>query len=153
MIYIRIQYLRMNFKSQGLFIAIIILICMILVCHTVNFLYSNKHKNKSSHNKASHNKNLNSFANMVLEIPNNTIPIEYNQIYYDYSNKNKKEECKLKNEAEIPCNIVSSCDKKPIPTPIPTTTQYQLSESEMALLYRDAYASAGRQLLLNVLNE
>ena len=130
MIYIRIQYLRMNFKSQGLFIAIIILICMILVCHTVNFLYSNKHKNK---NKSSHNKNLNSFANMVLEIPNNTIPIEYNQIYYDYSNKNKKEECKLKNEAEIPCNIVSSCDKKPIPTPIPTTTQYQLSESEMAL--------------------
>ena len=149
MIYIRIQYLKMNFKSQGLFISIIILICMILICHTVNFLYSNNHKKNLSHKNLSHNKNLNSFANMVLEIPKTTVPIEYNQIYYDYSNK--KEECKIKNEAEIPCNIISTCNKNQ--TLSPTPTQFQLSDSEIAVIYRDAYASAGRQLLLNVLNE
>ena len=126
----------MNFKSQGLFISILILIFMILICHTVNFLYPNKH-----------NKNSNSFANMILEIPK-TFPTEYNKIYYDYNDKNKKEECKLKNEAEIPCNIMSSCST---PTPIPT--KYQLSDSEMAMIYRDAYASAGRELLIRTLNE
>jgi len=126
----------MNFKSQGLFISIIILIGMILTCHTVNFLYPNKHQ-----------KNSNSFANMSLVIPK-TFPIEYNKIYYDYNDKNKKEECKLKNEAGIPCNIVSSCANS-----TPTATQFQLSDSEMAMIYRDAYASAGRELLLRTINE
>ena len=126
----------MNFKSQGLFISIIILIGMILICHTVNFLYPNKHQTNS-----------NSFANMILEIPK-TFPTEYNKIDYNYNDKNKKEECRLKNEAEIPCNIVSSCA-----TSTPTATQFQLSDSEMAMIYRDAYASAGRELLLRTINE
>ena len=64
----------MNFKSKGLFISIIILISMMLICHTVNFLYPR-------------NKNSNSFSNLPLSIPNNTIPIEYETIYYDYNDK------------------------------------------------------------------
>jgi uncharacterized membrane protein len=135
----------MNFKSKGLFISITILISMMLICHTVNFLYPK-------------NKNSNSFSNLPLSIPNNTLPIEYNNIYYDYSNKDQKLNCKMKNEAEIPCKIVTKCTiPKPIVTPTisasPTTTKYQLSESEMAMLYRDAYFNAGRELLLRTLNE
>jgi len=136
----------MNFKSQGLFISILILICMILICHISNYLYKKNHQNNHQKNNIiQNNKNSNSFANMTLDIPK-TIPTQYNKIYYDYNDKNKIEECKLKNEAEIPCNIISSCST-------PTATQYQLSDSEMAVIYRDAYASAGRELLLRTLNE
>ena len=135
----------MNFKSKGLFISITILISMMLICHTVNFLYPK-------------NKNSNSFSNLPLSIPNNTLPIEYNNIYYDYSNKDQKLNCKIKNEAEIPCKIVTKCTiPNPIVTPTisasPTTTKYQLSESEIAMIYRDAYFNAGRELLLRTLNE
>ena len=135
----------MNFKSKGLFISIIILISMMLICHTVNFLYPR-------------NKNSNSFSNLPLSIPNNTVPIEYNTIYYDYSNTDQKLNCKMKNEAEIPCKIVSKCTiPNPIVTPTisasPTTTKFELSESEIAMIYRDAYFNAGRELLLRTLNE
>jgi hypothetical protein len=136
----------MNFKSKGLLVSIVILISMMLMCHIANYLYSK-------------NKNLNSFSNLALSTPNNTLPIEYNKIYYDYSGKNKKLDCKVKKEAEIPCNIVAACPiptPKPTPTPtpsqIPTTTRYQLSDSEMALLYRNTYQDAGRVLLLRTLN-
>ena len=133
----------MKFKSKGLLISIIILISMMLICHTVNFLYPR-------------NKNSNSFSNLPLFIPNNTLPIEYNNIYYDYSNTDQKLNCKMKNEAEIPCKIITKCTI-PIVTPtisaLPTTTKYQLSESEIAMIYRDAYFDAGRELLLRTLNE
>ena len=140
----------MNFKSQGLFISIIILISMMLICHIVNFLYPKNINYNLQHNlqhNLKHNKNQNSFSNLVLSIPNNTVPVEYNKIYYDYDNKTQKSECRLKKEAEIPCNVVSSCASDSTPT------QYQLSDSEMAVVYRDAYASAGREILLRTLNE
>jgi hypothetical protein len=137
----------MNFKSKGLFISIIILILMMIICHTTNFIYPK-------------NKNSNSFSNLELSIPNNTVPVEYNKIYYDY-NKSDQSQCKLKKEAEIPCKIVSKCTvansvnsaNSSIPTSIPTTTKYQLSESEMAIIYRDAYFASGRELLMRTLND
>lgn len=142
----------MNFNSQGLIISIIILISMMLICHTVNFLYPkniNYNMHHNNHNKPKpHNKNQNSFSNLLLAIPNNTLPNEYNKIYYDYDNKNKQSECNLKKEAEIPCKVVSSCNSTPTPT-----QKYQLSDSELAVVYRDAYASAGREVLLRTLNE
>ena len=141
----------MNFNSQGLIISIIILISMMLICHTVNFLYPkniNYNINHNNYNKPKpHNKNQNSFSNLLLAIPNNTLPNEYNKIYYDYDNKNKQSECNLKKEAEIPCKVVSSCNSTSTPT------KYQLSDSELAVVYRDAYASAGREVLLRTLNE
>ena len=139
----------MNFNSQGLIISIIILISMMLICHTVNFLYPKNINYNMHHNKPKpHNKNQNSFSNLLLAIPNNTVPNEYNKIYYDYDNKNKQSECNLKKEAEIPCKVVSSCNSTPTPT-----QKYQLSDSELAVVYRDAYASAGREVLLRTLNE
>ena len=124
---------------------------MMLICHTVNFLYPRNNYNQHQH------QNSNSFSNLALSIPNNTVPVEYNKIYYDYNDKNKQSECKMKKEAEIPCNIVSACTIPtdiPIPTTtqIPTTTRYQLSDSEMAVIYRNAYQDAGRELLLRTLN-
>ena len=87
----------MNFKSKGLFISIIILISMMLICHTTNFLYPK-------------NKNSNSFSNLALSIPKNSIPVEYNKIYFYHNDKTEESECKLKKEAEIPCEIVSKCN-------------------------------------------
>lgn len=127
----------MNFKSQGLFISIIILIALMLICHTANFLYPRNQKIS------------NSFSNLTLSIPNNTVPVEYNKIYFDYNDKNNQTDCRLKNQAQIPCKVVAACT----PTSSPTPTQHQLSDSEMAVLYRNMYASAGRELLLRTLNE
>ena len=135
----------MNFKSQGLLISILILISLILICHTVNFLYP-KHQTHHTYNThQSQNKNLNNFLN--LAIPNITTPVEYNQIYYD--KQALKIPCNQSKEAQIPCNVVSSCTNT---TPqIPITTQYQLSDSELNILYRSLYADAGRQVLYKTL--
>ena len=127
----------MNFKSQGLFTSIIILISLMLICHTANFLYPRNQINS------------NSFSNLPLSIPNNAVPVEYNKIYFDYNDNNKQTDCRLKNQAQIPCKVVASCT----PTSSPTPTKYQLSDSELAVLYRDMYASAGREILLRTLNE
>ena len=54
---------------------------MMLICHTVNFLYP---KNQIQ------NQNSNSFSNLNLSIPNNTVPIDYNKIYYDSNDKTEK---------------------------------------------------------------
>ena len=50
----------MNLKSDGVFIAIIILISMMLICHTAHFFYDR-----------------NNFSNIT------GLPVQYNQIYYD----------------------------------------------------------------------
>jgi hypothetical protein len=83
----------MKLISDGVTISILILITMIIICHTMNYLYP---KNK--------------FEN----IPQ---PTNYNQIYY--SNKNSKLcsnintggsiSSNMLNQAEIPYDIISSC--------------------------------------------
>ena len=129
----------MNFKSKGLFISIIILISMMLICHTVNFLYPRNH-------------NSNSFSNLELSIPNNTVPIEYNKIYYESDDNTEKRECKIKNEAEIPCKVIKPCHTTIPMTTTPMTTKYILSENEINLLYRNMYSDSGRQILLRTLS-
>ena len=125
----------MNLKSSGVFSSIIVLICLILVCHIANYLYPKQ-------NYKNNQKNRNNFLNMNLAIPSNPAPTQYNMITYD--NHNNQSLCSQKNEAEIPCKLVKTCPK---PTP------YQLSDSELAVVYRDAYNSAGRELILRTLKD
>ena len=141
----------MNFKSQGLIISIIILIALMLICHTVNYLYpsDNTHNTHNTHNKTIYNYNnmLNSFSNLPLSIPKNTISSEYLKLYYEKQNGHpSKLNCSHKNEAAIPCNAVPTCS-------LPKPTEYQLSDSDIGLIYSDAYKNAGRELLLRTLKE
>ena len=108
--------------GTGLIIAISILISMLLICHTMNFLYP---------------KTSNTFG----DIPSITkpLPTQYNLIAYD----NDLGKIPCNNQAQIPCNIQRKC----------TPTKYQLSDSELAILYKEAYEMAGEEVLLRALRE
>lgn len=111
----------------GLLIALCILISMLLICHTMNFLFT-------------HKRNSSSFYN----IPSITrpLPTQYNLITYD-DNLGK---IPCDSQAQIPCNVIQKqCTNQP--------TKYTLSDSELALLYKEAYEMAGEEVLLRTLNE
>ena len=78
----------MKLNSNGVFIAMLILIFMMLICHTMNYLYP---KNK--------------FENIPKKI-------NYNAIYY--TNQNDKISCdnsgRSEGQAEVPCAISKPCD-------------------------------------------
>lgn len=107
-------------SGTGLIIAILILIGMLLLCHTMNFLYP---------------RTINTFNN----IPSITkpLPTQYNIITYD----NNLGKIPCNNQAQIPCNIQKQCTKS------------QLSDSELAILYKEAYEMAGEEVLLRTLRE
>lgn len=118
----------MNLKSDGVFIAIIILISMMLICHTAHFFYD---KN---------------------DFTNTTLPTQYNQIYYDGSNgscnnskPDQKALDKLLGQADVPC-----ATKKQCPTQFSLDS---LSESELAVLYKVAYENAGMEVLNRALQK
>ena len=115
----------MTASGTGLIIAISILISMLLICHTMNFLYP---------------KNSNTFS----DIPSITNPLQtqYNIISYD----NDLGKIPCNNQAQIPCNIQKKC------TPT-KPTKYQLSDSELAILYKEAYEMAGEEVLLRTLRK
>ena len=142
----------MNFKSQGLIISIIILIALMLICHTVNYLYPSDSNYKINNINSINNYNnmLNSFSNLPLSTPKKTISSEYIKLYYEkqngQNNNSDKSICSQKNEAAIPCNAVSTCS-------LPKPTEYQLSNNDIGLIYSDAYKNAGRELLLRTLKE
>ena len=151
----------MNFNSQGLLISIIILIILMLICHISNYLYD-----KSKFLDVMQNNSLPTKSLPTKSLPTKSLPTQYNKIYYDnqlgYGNKDNKGNkgnnniydlsskvsCSKLNQAEVPCNVVASCMN---PT-IPITTQYQLSDSELAVLYKSMYEEAGRELLLRALS-
>ena len=124
----------MNLKSDGVFIAIIILISMMLVCHTAHFFYDR-----------------NNFSNVK------GLPTQYNQIYYD--NQSNTSTCnnrppdqvtldKLLGQAEVPCATVQK--------QCPQATQFSLnslSDSEIAVLYKVAYENAGMEVLNRALQK
>jgi hypothetical protein len=114
----------MKLKSSGVIISILILIIMMLICHTMNFFYP---KNK--------------FENVDA-----TSKINYNEIYYT-DELNKKQLCANVNQAEIPCDIVKKCNE-PNQTPKPT-----LSKSELALLYKFAYEASAREIFTRTLED
>jgi hypothetical protein len=107
-------------NQEILFIALFILILLLLTCHISNFLYP-----------SNNTKNRNDF--------NNYPPIQYNDIYY-YGQPGKNI-CNTLNDsqAQIPCIVRSQCT--------PQHTKYQLSQSEIAMLYKFAYEEAGREIL------
>ena len=113
----------MAYNNTGLLVAICILISMILVCHTMNFLYPRKSNN---------------FGNVPL-------PTQYNIISYD--NQLGKMPCD--SQAQLPCNILqqqqTQCSN-------PSSIS-KLSDSEIALLYKEAYERAGEEVLIRTLQE
>jgi hypothetical protein len=115
----------MKLKSSGVIISILILIIMMLICHTMNFFYP---KNK--------------FENVDA-----TRTTNYNKIYYT-NELNKKQLCANVNQAEIPCDIVKKCEPEPTPKPKPT-----LSNSELALLYKFAYEASAREIFTRTLED
>jgi hypothetical protein len=119
----------MKLNSRGVIISILILIIMMLICHTMNFFYP---KNK--------------FEN----IDTKSIT-DYNEIYYT-DELNKKQLCANVNQAEIPCDIVKKCEPEPTPTPTPIP-KYTLSSSELDLLYKFAYEASAREIFTRTLED
>ena len=122
----------MNLKSDGVFIAIIILISMMLICHTAHFFYDR-----------------NNFSNIT------GLPTQYNQIYYDGNtgscNNSKPNQAlldQLLGQADVPCPIATK--QCPIPTQFSLDS---LSESELAVLYKVAYENAGMEVLNRTLQK
>ena len=131
----------MDLKSNNVFIAIIILISMMLICHTAHFFYDK-----------------NNFANTAL-------PTQYNQI--KYGSKNPYAKCNnsppdqatldyLLRQAEMPCVAIppqcSSSSSSPTLTPTPTKFSLDsLSDSEIAVIYKIAYENAGMEVLRRAL--
>jgi len=114
-------------NQQILFIALFILILLLLTCHISNFLYPSNNTNNTNNNNI---KNRNDF--------NNYRPIKYNDIYY-YGQPGEIPCNTLNDQAQIPCIVRSQCTSQP--------NKYQLSQSEIAMLYKFAYEEAGREIL------
>ncbi len=105
---------------------------MMLICHTAHFFY-----------------NRNNFSNVAL-------PTQYNQIYYENQsntstcNSSKPDQAildQLLGQAEVPCATVKKC---------PTPTKFSLdnlSESELAIIYKVAYENAGMEVLNRALQK
>ena len=132
----------MKLKYSGVFISILILIIMMLLCHTTNFFYP-----KSKFEDVSKRNNKNS--------KNSPSQTNYNEIYYT-SDSNEKQLCAIVDQAEIPCDIVRTCKTEPTPTeptPSPTFSLDSLSNSEIAVLYKFAYEASAREVLSRELNE
>ena len=122
----------MKLQSNNVFIAIIILISMMLICHTAHFFYDR-----------------NNFSNIT------GLPTQYNQIYYDGNtgscNNSKPNQAlldQLLGQADVPCPIATK--QCPIPTQFSLDS---LSESELAVLYKVAYENAGMEVLNRTLQK
>jgi len=116
----------MKLDSTNVCVAVIILICLLLLCHTANFLYPK-----------------NSFENLPLSIQGKPEALKYNKIVYGNQNCS---DCNLVGQAEIPCKIIQSCLQ-------PAEEEYQLSESELAVIYKVAYEQAGNEVLYRTLQK
>ena len=129
----------MKLNTDGVAISILILILMILTCHTMNYLFprdTNNMNNSASMNNNINNKTIKQSLNKFLNIPNNT---DYNKIYYQ--NQKTKTSCDKDAHPHIPCKKTCS-----------TEEDYALSDSELAFLYKYAYEEAGKEILMRKLN-
>jgi hypothetical protein len=119
---------EIDFSYTGLFIAVLILLGMLVICHLKNY-FNSKSRNIQ-----------NSFIN--LAIPSGTLPLEYNKI--SYSGGSDFIPCEVAAQANVPCSqIQTPCQS----TPTTTKPQMQLSESELAIIYKEAYEQAGLELI------
>ena len=129
----------MKLNSSGVVVSIIILIIMMLICHTMNFYYP---KNRFEDVGKSDKRN------------NETKPTDYNEIYYT-NDTNEKQLCANVNQAEIPCDIVRTCKTEPTPKPttIPTRGLNSLSNTELSILYKFIYEHSAREILTRTLKD
>lgn len=135
----------MKLNADGVALSILILILMIVSCHTMNYLYPKDNKdtkdirnNRKQINTVKISKQtLNNFFDIPNTIPTNT---NYNKIYYQ--NQNKPTLCDNVNHANIPCKKTCKSEE-----------EYTLSDSELAFLYKYAYEEAGNEILMRELNK
>jgi len=118
----------MKLTSYGVTVSILILILMILICHTMNFFYP---------------------KNRFENIPRTTTYNEkYNKIYY--TPQNGKKSCdtlgNMEGQAEVPCNVIKTCSGDMI-------DENNLSDSEIAYFYKVAYEEAAREIFMRTLKE
>jgi len=117
----------MNFNYTGLFIAVLILLGMLITCHLRNYFIAPKSE----------------FIN--LAVPTGTPPLQYNQISYTPSIQ--KIPCEIAAQGNFPCSQIQSCSS-------PQTKQApQLSDSELAILYKEAYEQAGLELMKRIITK
>lgn len=124
----------MKLIFDGVAISILILIAMLIICHTANLLMDTKGKRPNKAKgimKINHYNNTNTNSNSFINLPPN-LPTKYNQIYFD---KQEGEECKIKREPEVPCKAVPECSTK--------TGMDLLSDSEIAMMYKYIMERAG----------
>lgn len=125
----------MNFTHTGLFISVLILLGMLITCHLRNYMRSSEANPKSD------------FIN--LAIPTGTPPLRYNQI--SYSDQRRKIPCEIAAQANVPCSqIQTPCTSGSTST---DSQMYQLSDSELAIIYKLAYEQAGLELMNRVLRQ
>ena len=120
----------MKLNSEGVTISILILIIMIIICHTTNYLYP---------------------KNRFDNIPQTT---NYNQIYYTPQNNKLCSTILQDTQADIPCDIIKSCNQPQLLNPVkPKISLDDLSNSEIAVLYKVAYDEAAREVFMRTLKE
>jgi hypothetical protein len=115
----------MNFNYTGLFIAILILLGMLITCHMRNYF----------------NKPKSDFIN--LAVPAGTPPLQYNQI--SYIPGIQKIPCEVAEQGNFPCSQIQTCSTSQ------NAQLSQLSDSELAVLYKEAYELAGMEVIKRVL--
>ena len=127
----------MKFNSSGIFVAMLILIIMLLICHTMNFLYPiNIIYPINAINSTTLSKSY--FNNMGSRV----LPTQYNVITYNKQTLRKP----CESHAQLPCKIINENCSTP-------TQQTTLSDSELILLYKEAYELAGQEILTRTLKK
>jgi len=146
----------MKLNTDGVTIAILILIFMILICHTMNYLYPRKQmtQNKTLNNKLNNKLKplINNKKNSINTFINTSNAIDYNKIYYHNQNEQKLCDANLDKQAHVPCNIIKKCsDDEALDDE--ALDEYTLSDSELAVLYKVAYEAAAREIFMRTLRE
>ena len=120
----------MNFKYTGLFISVLILLGMLITCHLRNYFNIPIREQ-------------NNFIN--LAVPTESLPLKYNKI--SYVPGIQQIPCEIANQGNFPCSQIQTCS-----TP-QTTKAEQLSDSELAILYKEAYELAALEIMKRTLEE
>lgn len=113
----------------GVYISILILLALLFSCHLKNYF-------KISTNK---------FINIAIGRPDRTLPLKYNVISYSNRSSDNQIPCDIASQAQFPCNKLQ--------TPCPSITINDLSDSELAVIYKVAYEQAGLELLNRTLKK
>lgn len=120
----------MNFAYTGFFVAVLVLLAMLIICHLRKY----------------YNASIQSARFINLAIPTGTPPLQFNAIAY--TGQPARIPCEIAAQANVPCSQIQQ------PCPETTTTtqpQIELSDSELAIIYKEAYEQAGLELMRRAL--